>query len=289
MTTAITTEPTSSRSTTQTEPRYALRRIVRPEVLLPVLRPYFFPEGKHPTDEEFEAMPECYAVYDNVDLALAGAIWHDGDWLHAAFLNGLVGKAAVLREAWGRMEPRWLGVPERLPAVVRWLERHVGFREVYREDGWTMMWRTSPCIEYEGPKDRDGYGLVWVKVDGRKTTRRAHRLAWEREVGAIPAGLQIDHLCRNRACVKVEHMQVVTCRENLMRGQTLAAENAAKTHCPKGHPYDSENTAVYGRRRYCRTCQRAKSLRYQRQKKRQLGVWLSTVRRREQRQRKRGQ
>lgn len=59
----------------------------------------------------------------------------------------------------------------------------------------------------------------------------AHRFAYERFVGTIPAGLQIDHLCRTRLCVNPAHLEPVTNRENVLRG--LAA---TRTHCAKGHP-----------------------------------------------------
>ena len=85
----------------------------------------------------------------------------------------------------------------------------------------------------------------------------AHRMIYELLVGPIPDGLEIDHLCRNRGCVNPGHMEPVTHRENLMRGDTVAAANPAKTHCIRGHPYDDENTYRYGSHRYCRACNKA--------------------------------
>jgi hypothetical protein len=54
----------------------------------------------------------------------------------------------------------------------------------------------------------------------------------------------------------------VTCRENLLRGETLAAANSAKTHCKYGHPFNEKNTRIWirpsgGRSRICRICERA--------------------------------
>jgi hypothetical protein len=90
-------------------------------------------------------------------------------------------------------------------------------------------------------------------------TYRAHRWLWEQFGGAIPTGLTIDHLCRNRACVNPWHMEVVTNRENILRGETFSGMNKRKTHCVRGHPFDETNT-LYVRRagapisRRCRTC-----------------------------------
>jgi hypothetical protein len=81
-------------------------------------------------------------------------------------------------------------------------------------------------------------------------------------MGAVPEGLELDHLCRVRGCVNPKHLEPVTHRENLMRGESWSAVNARKTHCPEGHPYDETNTYIDGKgRRRCRECARAYDLR----------------------------
>ena len=84
----------------------------------------------------------------------------------------------------------------------------------------------------------------------------AHRMAYELEIETIPSGLDIDHLCRNRRCVNPAHLEIVTRRENTLRGVGPSASNARKTACPKGHPLIGENvyTAPGKRRRQCATC-----------------------------------
>lgn len=109
------------------------------------------------------------------------------------------------------------------------------------------------CWEWTAAKIPDGYGTF--RVGGKLVL--AHRFAWETFRGPISEGLQLDHLCRVRACVNPDHLEPVDCRTNLLRGATHAAANAAKTECANGHPFDDANT--YRRPngwRVCRTCNR---------------------------------
>ena len=111
--------------------------------------------------------------------------------------------------------------------------------------------------------DRDGYGR--------------HRRAWELARGErLPWPMTIDHLCRNRACVNPEHLEIVLITENIERGMDATPEwrdrlgkaNRAKRACPHGHPYDEQNTVLdrtSGARR-CRICERAKVARYRAKK-----------------------
>lgn len=116
-------------------------------------------------------------------------------------------------------------------------------------DTATGCWNWTGAVNWK----RGGYGTV--TLTGRKTTS-AHRLTYELVVGEIPTGLDLDHLCRNRLCVNPKHLEPVTRRENLLRGQGATAINAAKTHCPQGHEYSPENTYVHPgtNNRRCRTC-----------------------------------
>jgi hypothetical protein len=117
---------------------------------------------------------------------------------------------------------------------------------------WVRVEKTDTCWLWTGRVETNGYGRLSVSSD--VTPLWAHRYAYELHKGAIPEGLQIDHLCRVRHCVNPGHLEAVTLRENLMRGEGFGAKNIKKTHCPKGHEYTTENTIIYKSWRYCRTC-----------------------------------
>lgn len=106
----------------------------------------------------------------------------------------------------------------------------------------------SGCWLWTGSLDRDGYGQARY----RGVVRRAHRIIYETERGPIPAGLVLDHKCRNPGCVNPDHLEPVTQAVNLRRSPaTLNSVNAAKTHCKYGHPFDGADS--YGRR-LCSAC-----------------------------------
>ena len=105
------------------------------------------------------------------------------------------------------------------------------------------------------PLDSSRYSQI---NDGSGRHVPAHRWTYEHFVGSIPDGLQIDHLCRVRTCVNPDHLEPVTCQENIRRGiQPTTARDfqLAKTHCSRGHAYDGANTYVTPKgKRDCRTC-----------------------------------
>ena len=110
---------------------------------------------------------------------------------------------------------------------------------------WRRVDKSGDCWLWTGYISKNGYG-IWPNE--KTASPRAHRIAYEFVIGPIPAGLTLDHLCRVRHCVNPRHLEPVTLRENLMRGHTIAAENARKVQCPKGHPYDHIDP------RGCRRC-----------------------------------
>ena len=122
------------------------------------------------------------------------------------------------------------------------------------------------CLVWTGGKKPLGYGTF--TFGGR--TYLPHRLVWEWVNGPIPEGRVIDHLCRNRLCVKISHLEVVTQQENILRGNGATAPHARATHCPQGHPYSPENTEIRRGRRQCRECKRELNRAYLRRRRERL-------------------
>lgn len=135
-------------------------------------------------------------------------------------------------------------------------------------DFWGRVDRAAGdgCWLWTGALTESGYGRL--RYGGRMV--RAHRLAYELTVGPIPEGLELDHLCRTRACVRADHLEPVTHQENVRRG-SLWAVNGSKTRCPAGHEYSEANTyRSDGDKRHCRTCRRVREA--QRRERLRAGV-----------------
>lgn len=116
---------------------------------------------------------------------------------------------------------------------------------------WRNIRKTSGCWYWMGRVVHGGYGSVSIG----HSSFLAHRASYELYNGRIGEGLTVDHLCRNRLCVRPEHLEAVTQRENVMRGEGLAAQEARRTHCSRGHPFNGENLGIDRRgHRWCRAC-----------------------------------
>lgn len=123
------------------------------------------------------------------------------------------------------------------------------FREKVRVTG------SSECWIWRGGAS-GGYGNFF---DGKRSVR-AHRYSYELAHGPVRPAFDLDHLCRNTLCVNPAHLEVVTHRENVLRGVSPFAQKSRKSACARGHAFDEANTmtkrvgsAVH---RTCRTCNR---------------------------------
>lgn len=116
------------------------------------------------------------------------------------------------------------------------------------------------CWEWTARTDKNGYGQF--RYSGK--TYRSHRLAFDLTVG-IPEGLHLDHLCNNPGCVNPQHLEPVSHRANVLRGEAPSAENAKKTHCKHGHELTPDNLVVkqhQPKARYCKLCDNRRSAEY---------------------------
>lgn len=122
------------------------------------------------------------------------------------------------------------------------------------------------CWVWTAGATKAGYSQITYQ----RTKFYGHRLSYEHFVGPIPDGLVIDHLCRNTRCVNPTHLEPVTDRENILRGDTIPARYAARTHCEYGHPLPSERTA-WGERR-CPICHARRAREYHARKRARLAA-----------------
>lgn len=117
----------------------------------------------------------------------------------------------------------------------------------------------GPCWIWTGACSASGYGHLGAGGHDGKTIL-AHVVVYEQCVGPIPDGLELDHLCRVRRCCRPDHVEPVSHQINVLRGASVAAVHAQKTHCANGHLFDDKNTRYSngGRWRACRACDRSR-------------------------------
>lgn len=121
------------------------------------------------------------------------------------------------------------------------------------------------CWLWIGTTDKLGYGRLWW--EGRPSL--AHRVVYNAAKAPIPNGLSLDHLCRNPTCVNPDHLEPVTHKVNVLRGEGFGAKNKRKMHCDNGHPFTEVNTIERtdgSGWRACRTCRNAANAAYHQRK-----------------------
>lgn len=115
---------------------------------------------------------------------------------------------------------------------------------------WSKVEKTPTCWLWTGAKTHNGYGST--THEGKFW--QSHRLSYTAHVGPIPDGMVIDHLCRVTNCVNPTHLQAVSQHVNILRGESLWAINARKTHCHRGHDLAADGYLNGRGKRICRPC-----------------------------------
>jgi len=109
------------------------------------------------------------------------------------------------------------------------------------------------CWGWRGRPDAGGYAQL--RTNG--VLEYAHRVSWELAGFELTADLELDHKCRNRTCTNPDHLEQVTPKVNILRGEGTSAKNAVKVVCIAGHPFDEANTYITPNgTRQCRICKR---------------------------------
>lgn len=125
---------------------------------------------------------------------------------------------------------------------------------------WLKVYQRGDCWEWRGSRHAQGYGHF--RFSGR--TEKAHRVAWMLAHGRpIPLGYELHHLCTHEWCVRPSHLDLLTCREHVRRGNNAAARFARAERCIQGHVFDWFRWNGVQMVRACRKCRNARQRRYE--------------------------
>lgn len=120
-----------------------------------------------------------------------------------------------------------------------------------------MIQELDECIIDPRKPGPSGYVPVSYRVAGIRFYTNAHRQAWEKAFGLIPAGMLVCHKCDNRACINPSHLFLGSNKDNT---QDMVGKkrhwNQQKDVCKHGHPFTEERDAR--NRRVCKECDRAR-------------------------------
>jgi hypothetical protein len=136
---------------------------------------------------------------------------------------------------------------------------------------------SGPCWIWVRHISKSGYGRIFWQGEARD----AYRVSYETLVGAVPDGLELDHLCRNRACVNPAHLDAVPHRVNSLRGGSPLAAQSRQNECVHGHPLCGDNLIIRrdGSRR-CRSCKNERAAERRARTKEQYNVYRREWRKR---------
>ncbi|MGW3428005.1 hypothetical protein ACWDHW_08610 [Streptomyces melanosporofaciens] len=223
----------------------------------------------------------CYGPMDHIQPALDG-ICSDKECDRPAGTRGMCNKHYL---RWKKQFKRaGIPLPPASPRPKRPVASLTGASphdQLYREQtrqrirSYSRVDEATGCWIWQMAVDRDGYGVCQAKK--RDST---HRVSYMAFIGPIATGLTIDHTCHtsdrscpggrgcpHRRCVNPDHLEAVTSGENTLRGRSVWAENARKSHCHRGHEFTPENTYQRHDGRACRACIRLATANYRKKKR----------------------
>ena len=174
----------------------------------------------------------------------------------------------VAASAWGQENVKSVAEQAKLTTTNRkkasWLRIYgMGPNPTPPEDRfWSKVDKDGPIPEYNPELGScwmwtgalsNGYGNFYVRKGvGDYAYLGAHKFSYELENGVVDEGMEVDHLCRVRKCVRPSHLEAVTTKENLFRRPN---SESTRTACPQGHKYDGANTYYNANgSRKCREC-----------------------------------
>lgn len=112
------------------------------------------------------------------------------------------------------------------------------------------------CWKWKGASNPLGYGKIGVRMPSPKTYA-THVFVYRHIVGSVPDGMELDHTCRNPGCCNPDHLEPVTHKENVLRGNCVASAVRRTGQCKRGHEMSNENVYVFpDGRRQCRECRK---------------------------------
>lgn len=126
---------------------------------------------------------------------------------------------------------------------------------------WTRFWKKvsvvpGGCWLWTASLYPNGYGCFHLSSRPRRSAL-AHRWCYEQVMGPVPAGLDLDHVCRVRRCVNPGHLEPVTRSENLLRSPLMGQAARDRTHCKRGHELAGDNLYIHKGHRHCLACKAA--------------------------------
>ena len=123
---------------------------------------------------------------------------------------------------------------------------------------WNHVRKTADCWLWTGGNN-ERYGVFFAGGDRTRGKVLAHKWSFEHHFGPVPEGLEVNHRCEVTLCVRPDHLEELTPRDNVRYGTSHTANKARQTHCVNNHEFTPENTYIRSNgTRACKACRRGR-------------------------------